>query len=183
VCVVEQEPAVWSGTLGDNLRYGSEGAAEATVARAAQLVGLDGMGRFGAGLASVIAEGGRDLSGGERQRIALARAVVRDPALLVLDEATSALDGDAEAELLAELEPWFARRTVLVLAHRLSSIARWPRLLVLHEGHIVGDGTLAELLAGCPEFVALFADQLAAGNMSGTGEELDSPPRASVGLA
>jgi ABC-type multidrug transport system fused ATPase/permease subunit len=163
VCVVEQDPAVWSGSLGENLRYGSEGAADAALLAAARLVQLDRVSRFAGGLATPIAEGGRGLSGGERQRIALARAIVREPAVLVLDEATSALDSDAEAEILAALAPWLERRTVLVLAHRLSSVARWPRIVMLHGGQVAGDGTLPELLAACPPFRALFSDQLAAG--------------------
>ncbi len=166
VCVVEQEPAVWSGTLGDNLRYGMSGASAEVLAAAARLVGLDRLPRFAPGLATPIAEGGRTLSGGERQRIALGRAIVRDPALLVLDEATSALDGDAEAEILDDLAPWLARRTVLTLAHRLSTVARCSRILVLHHGRIAGDGSLPELLAGCPAFVELFADQLAAAGVT-----------------
>jgi ABC-type multidrug transport system fused ATPase/permease subunit len=162
VCVVEQEPAVWSGSLCENLRYGSADAADAALEAAARLVQLDRVSRFSGGLATPIAEGGRGLSGGERQRIALARAIVRNPAVLVLDEATSALDSDAEAEILAAMAPWLARRTVLVLAHRLSSVVRWPRIVVLHGGQIAGDGTLSELLATCPRFLALFADQLEA---------------------
>jgi subfamily B ATP-binding cassette protein MsbA len=159
VCVVEQEPTVWSGTLGENLAYGSA-PGPGVLERAAQLVGLTGSGRFGGGLATPIAEGGRDLSGGERQRIALGRAVVRDPAVLVLDEATSALDSDAEAAILENLAPWLAERTVLVFAHRLSSVVRWPRIVIVEAGRVVGDGPLPDLLATCPAFVELFADQL-----------------------
>jgi ABC-type bacteriocin/lantibiotic exporter with double-glycine peptidase domain len=107
-------------------------------------------------------EAGRNLSVGQKQRIALARAVVRNPSVLVLDEATSALDSDAERQIFAQLEPWLRQRTALVMAHRLSTISRFERVIVLDRGVVVGDGTVAGLAESCPVFAQLFGDQLEA---------------------
>jgi len=116
-------------------------------------------------------EGGRDLSGGQKQRIALARAIVRDPSVLVLDEATSALDSDSERLIFERLEEWLRQRTVVVMAHRLATVSRFDRVVVLQAGRIVGDGSVPELVRRCPAFCQLFAEQLA---------PLDWQPAASV---
>ena len=163
VCVVEQDPFLFSGPLIDNIRYGSQDATLAVVEEAARLTGLETLALSRPeGLAAPLAEAGRDASGGQRQRVALARAVVRDPDLLILDEATSALDGESEAGILANLESWFSSRTVIIMAHRLSSIRRAPRIVVLQEGRVAGDGGFQELARSCAAFQALFAEQLAA---------------------
>ncbi len=162
ICVVEQEPSVFRGSLRDNVRYGSWSAPPAEIERAAILAGLEPLVRsLPRGLESAVSERGHDLSGGQKQRIALARAIVRDPAVLVLDEATSALDSDTEASIFASLQDWLVRRTVLVMAHRLSTISRFDRIVVLADGRVVGDGTLSALLRSCPIFTQLFAEQLA----------------------
>jgi ATP-binding cassette subfamily B protein len=112
------------------------------------------------GLDGSLLEAGRNLSGGQKQRIALARAVLSDPPVLVLDEATSALDSETEGKLLDDLGPWLARRTVIVMAHRLSTVARYPRVIVLADGRVAGDGPVSRLLDSCPPFRALFAGQV-----------------------
>jgi ATP-binding cassette, subfamily B, bacterial MsbA len=161
VCVVEQEPFIFSCRLIDNLAYGSPHASRRHIEEAAALAGLSALlGSLPAGLDSQLDEAGRNLSVGQKQRIALARAIVRDPAVLVLDEATSALDSDTERQIFAQLEPWLRRRTTLVIAHRLSTISRFARTVVLDGGRVVGDGPVDSLLAHCPVFVQLFAEQL-----------------------
>ncbi|MFI5165810.1 MAG: ABC transporter ATP-binding protein [Thermoanaerobaculales bacterium] len=168
VCVVEQEPFLFSGPLLDNLRYGAPDASPALVDAAVRLTGLEVLRTAQPeGLLAGFAEAGRDVSGGQKQRVALARAIVRDPALLVLDEATSALDSEAEAEILTALESWFAQRTVIVMAHRLSTIRRVPRIAVLYEGRIVADGSFETLAKGNAVFRALFAEQLEAAGLLG----------------
>src|SRR4029079_6846382 len=138
VTVVFQEPFLLRGTLAENLRYGTPAATDDELQAAAESAGLAPLlAVLPHGLASELAEAGRSLSGGERQRIALARALLRDPAVLVLDEATSALDSDTEEAILARLRPWLARRTVLVMAHRLATIQQVPRVLVLEQGRLV----------------------------------------------
>ena len=161
VCVVEQEPFLFAGSLPDNVRYGSPDAPDAAVAEAMRLVGLEALGaqRFDAPDAGV-AEGGRDVSGGQRQRVALARAIVRDPDVLVLDEATSALDSEAEAAILESVGPWLARRTVVIMAHRLASVRGVPRIVLLRDGRVAEEGSYDALVSRSAAFRALFAGQL-----------------------
>jgi subfamily B ATP-binding cassette protein MsbA len=162
VCVVEQEPFVFSGSLLENLRYGSWSASDEQVRRAVRLAGLEPFVRsLPQGLAQNLAQAGKNLSGGQRQRIALARAILRDPAVLVLDEATSAVDGDTERQIFAGLEDWLCRRTVLVMAHRLSTVARFDRIAVLAAGRVADAGGLDELAGRSAEFRDLFGEQLA----------------------
>ncbi|MGD0948166.1 MAG: ABC transporter ATP-binding protein [Candidatus Binatia bacterium] len=161
VVVVEQDPFIFSGALIDNIRYGSWHASTAAITAAVSFAGLEPLvSSLPGGLHAVLREAGRDLSGGQKQRIALARAVVRDPAVLVLDEATSALDSDSERQIFVQLQDWLRRRTVLVMAHRLATIRRFERVIVLEGGRVVGDGSVSRLLSGCPAFERLFAEQI-----------------------
>lgn len=161
VCVVEQDPFVFSGPLAENVRYGARDATPAAVAEAARMAGLsDWIATLPDGIETVLTEGGRNLSGGQKQRIALARAIVADPRVVVLDEATSALDGDTEAQIFQRLSGWLSERTVIVMAHRLSTVGRLSRVVVLERGRIVGDGTPGQLLETCPAFAALFGEQV-----------------------
>ena len=162
VCVAEQESFVFSGTLREAITYGSFDASRERVDFAVKLAGLEDFVRDQpGGLDRNLVEGGRNLSGGQKQRIALARTIVRDPAVLVLDEATSALDGETERGIFTQMETWLAERTVIVMSHRLATITRFARIIVLAEGVVVGDGTVQQLLEVCPPFRAMFADQSA----------------------
>jgi subfamily B ATP-binding cassette protein MsbA len=171
VCVVEQEPFLFSGPLRDTLRYGCRDAPPARLAEALAMADLEALvGELPAGLGTDMAEAGRTLSVGQQQRIALARAIVRDPAVLVLDEATSALDSDTEGRIFARLDAWLRRRTTLVIAHRLSTISRFERVVVLDAGRVVADGPLAAILAADPACRRLFAEQIGLGDpASGMG--------------
>jgi ABC-type multidrug transport system fused ATPase/permease subunit len=163
VCVVEQEPFLFSGSVLDNVRYGAAHASRQRIEAALAAAGLTDVVRaLPAGIETPIAEAGRSLSVGQKQRLALARAILRAPSVLVLDEATSALDSETEAQIFTQLDGWLRQRTTLVIAHRLSTIARFERVLVLENGRVVGDGSVAELHERCPAFSRLFADQLAA---------------------
>jgi ATP-binding cassette, subfamily B, bacterial MsbA len=161
VCVAEQDPFIFSGSLLDNIRYGAWNASRARIEEAAVQAGLENfVASMPHGLETYLAESGRNLSGGQRQRIALARAIARDPAVLVLDEATSALDSDTERAIFAKLTSWIERRTVIVMAHRLSTVSRFARVAMLQDGAIIADGSVTQLLANCRAFGELFADQL-----------------------
>jgi len=160
VCVVEQDVFLFAGSLAENIRYGAPCCDPAGARDAAVLAGLGPLlVSLPRGLDSTLAEGGRDLSGGEKQRIALARAILKDPAVLVLDESLSAVDSESEARIFERLEDWFSRRTVLVLAHRLSTVMRFPRSALLQDGRIAAEGNPADLLSGHAPFARLFADQ------------------------
>jgi ATP-binding cassette subfamily B protein len=138
---------VFSGTIADAIRFGREATAE-QVRAAAQLANADGfIEALADGYASRVEERGRNLSGGQLQRLAIARAVLGNPALLLLDEATSALDAEAEDAVQRGLERAMAGRTVLVIAHRLATVQRADRILVLEAGRIVEQGSHNQLLA------------------------------------
>jgi ATP-binding cassette, subfamily B, bacterial len=161
VCVVPQEPFLFARSLRENLTYGSPEATAADLERAVRLVGLEPLVENArSGLDTPVTELGASLSGGQRQRIVLARALLRDPALLVLDEATSALDSDTEARIWERLGPWLAARTVIVLAHRLATVRRLPRVVVLEDGSVRADGATGDVARADPAFRQLFGDQL-----------------------
>ena len=168
VCLVEQEPFLFSGTIADNVRYGSWHADDGQVEQALRLVGLWPLvSALPLRIGTPLSETGRQLSGGERQRLALARAIVRDPVVVILDEATSAIDSDTESGLFDALEPWLAGRTVLCIAHRLSTVRRFSRAIVLQDGAVVCDGPPRVLWDTCSTFIQLFGEQEQAARASG----------------
>ena len=148
VAIVSQEPVIFAGTVYDNIRYGRPEAAEAEVFRAAEAAAADEfIRRLPDGYDALLGERGLTLSGGQRQRIAIARAILRDAPLLLLDEATSSLDAENERLVQTGLANLMAGRTTIVIAHRLATIQRLKRIVVLDRGVIVGDGGHAELVA------------------------------------
>ena len=148
VSVVLQDPFLFSGTVGDNIRYAKPDAAYAEVLQAARVAqAYDFVMGFPDGFDTVVGERGQRLSGGERQRISIARAILRNPTILILDEATSALDLETEERIHAALAALTAGRTVIAIAHRLATLRRAARLVVMEEGRIAEAGTHAELLA------------------------------------
>jgi len=146
--VVPQEPVLFGGSVAENIAYGRLGATPAEIEAAARAANAHNfIEELPAGYETAVGERGVKLSGGQRQRIAIARAVLKDPRLLLLDEATSALDNAAEAAIQAALARLMADRTTLVIAHRLSTVERADRIVVLDRGRIVEQGRHAELLA------------------------------------
>ncbi len=148
VGLVPQEPALFSGSVGENIAYGRPGATAADIEAAARAAHAhEFVVRLPQGYATLVGERGVKLSGGQRQRVAIARALLKDPAVLVLDEATSNLDTESERLIEDAMEKLLAGRTTLIIAHRLSTVRRADRLIVLDHGHIVEEGTHAALLA------------------------------------
>ncbi len=148
VGVVPQETLLFSGSIRDNIAYGRPGASDAEVQAAARAAHAEEFVRLlPKGYDTRVGERGVKLSGGQRQRIALARALLKDPAVLILDEATSNLDAESEALIEDALTTLLAGRTTLIIAHRLATVRRADRLVVLDEGRIVEQGSHEELLA------------------------------------
>ncbi|MBR1920461.1 MAG: ABC transporter ATP-binding protein [Kiritimatiellae bacterium] len=148
VGVVTQEAQLFNATIAENIAYGRPDAAEEAVVAAAKLAHVhDFVVSQPGGYARLAGEKGLALSGGERQRIAIARAVLRNPPILVLDEATSALDTVTEAQVQAALDNLMANRTTFVVAHRLATVRHADLILVMDRGEIVERGTHDELLA------------------------------------
>ncbi|HEY8120023.1 MAG TPA: ABC transporter ATP-binding protein [Myxococcota bacterium] len=140
VALVPQEPVIFRASLADNVRYAAPDASAGEVAEAASRAGLGPLvAALPGGLSARLGERGQGLSGGEKQRIAIARALLQRPALVILDEPTSALDAALEAELLAELDALFAGVTQLVISHREAPLANADQRLVLRDGRLLPD--------------------------------------------
>ena len=160
VFVVDQDPFIINASLAENVRYARPDASGADVAEAVHSAGLAALVRsLPDGLETQVGERGRALSAGERQRIAVARAFLADPAVLVLDEATGALDPATEHQVIAGYEAVMRGRTTIVITHRFDLARRAHRVLVLERGRITAAGPADELLARSPSFAALFAEK------------------------
>jgi ATP-binding cassette subfamily B protein/subfamily B ATP-binding cassette protein MsbA len=148
VALVLQEPFLLPLSVAENIAYGRPRAGRAEIEAAAAAAQADEfICQLPAGYDTVIGERGATLSGGQKQRLAIARALLRDSAVLILDEPTSALDARTEAELLEALERLMEGRTTIIIAHRLSTIRRADRIVVLEAGRVVESGAPQELLA------------------------------------
>lgn len=145
---VSQDSFLTDGTIADNIAYGANGATEQQIANAARAAEcMDFIDALPLGFATQVGERGQKLSGGQRQRLALARAILKDPPILILDEATSAVDNETEAAIQRSLEVVSQDRTTLVIAHRLSTVRQADCIHLLEGGRIVESGTHEELLA------------------------------------
>ncbi|WEX11748.1 ABC transporter ATP-binding protein [Chelativorans sp. AA-79] len=142
IAYVSQHPYLFEGTIRDNVRYGRPDAADAEVEEAARLANAEEfILQQENGYETLVGENGATLSGGQRQRLSIARAIVRNAPILLLDEATSALDNESEAKVQQALERVMAKRTTLVIAHRLSTVVNADHIVVLEEGRLVEQGT------------------------------------------
>jgi subfamily B ATP-binding cassette protein MsbA len=164
--VVAQEPALFSGSVRENIAYGRPNANQEAIEAAAQAAHAhEFVQRLPEGYDTVVGERGVKLSGGQRQRIAIARALLKDPAVLILDEATSSLDTESERLIEDAMERLLAGRTTLIIAHRLSTVRRADRLVVLDHGRIVEEGSHSELLARGGLYARLYQHQFREGDL------------------
>ncbi|HJW55241.1 MAG TPA: ABC transporter transmembrane domain-containing protein [Burkholderiaceae bacterium] len=158
--IVPQDTVIFSANAMDNIRYGRPAATDAEVIAAAKMAAAhEFIERLPEAYQSFLGERGVRLSGGQRQRIAIARALLKNPPLLLLDEATSALDAESERLVQSALEAAMAGRTTLVIAHRLATVQRADRILVMEHGRIVESGTHASLVAQGGLYASLAALQ------------------------
>ena len=160
IAIVPQDPQLFSDTIEQNIRYGRLDATADEVREAARQANAhDFVTRFPDGYATRVGSRGTRLSGGERQRIAIARAILRAPRILILDEATSSLDAESEALINDALERLLVGRTTFIIAHRLSTIRRATTILVIADGRIAERGSHAELLARDGLYATLYRKQ------------------------
>jgi ATP-binding cassette subfamily B protein len=172
--VVPQDPVVFGADAWTNIRFGRPDASDAEVRAAAVAASCDFIDALPQGFATYLGEKGIRLSGGQKQRLAIARAILRDPAVLLLDEATSALDAESERAVQEALGRLSVGRTTLVIAHRLATVRRADRIVVMEHGRIVATGTHEALVRADGLYARLAALQF--------GDPGPPPPRAVAAL-
>ena len=161
--LVPQQPFLFAGTVASNLRLGREEATDDELWKALEVAqAKDFVSAMDGGLEAAIAQGGTNVSGGQRQRLAIARALVRRPDILIFDDSFSALDVSTDARLREAMGPATAGITKVIVAQRVSTIVEADQILVLDGGHLVGSGTHTELLATCPVYREIVTSQLGA---------------------
>ncbi|MEE2912522.1 MAG: ABC transporter ATP-binding protein [Planctomycetota bacterium] len=158
--VVTQDTVLFRGTISENIRFGTMADQSAIEKAAKQAHAHEFIAEMNGGYTANVYEHGTSLSGGQRQRLAIARALLRDPAILIFDEATSQIDTESERLINDTLRQYCDGRTVLLIAHRLTTVQSADRILVLNQGVLVGDGTHDDLLASCDVYQRLAETQL-----------------------
>ncbi|WP_430487914.1 ABC transporter ATP-binding protein [Priestia flexa] len=160
IAIVAQKAMLFTGTIGDNIRWGREDASEEEVQLAAEMADANGfIQRSKAGYETEIGQGGVNLSGGQKQRVSIARALIKQPEILILDDSTSAVDMATEAKIKQSLERYANNITCILVSQRISTVADADRILVVDNGEIVGNGKHEELLQTCQAYKEIYESQ------------------------
>ena len=152
VSMVLQKNVLFSGTIRDNLKWGDENATDEELIAACRTAAADFVESFPKGLDTDLGQGGVNLSGGQKQRLCIARAVLKKPKIMILDDSTSAVDSATDRHIRSELKGKLQGMTVLIIAQRISSVKDADKILVLHDGKIIGEGTHSDLYRTCIEY-------------------------------
>jgi ATP-binding cassette subfamily B protein len=172
IAVVPQKTVLFSGTILENIRWGREDADEAAVVKAAQAAQAHGfISAFPEGYETLLGQGGVNLSGGQKQRIALARALVRQPGILILDDCTSAVDIETEAKIREALRAYSESLTCFIISQRIASMMSADRIIVLDDGIMAGLGTHEELLRTCAVYREIYLSQIGKEGMDDAGRQ------------
>ena len=165
IAYVPQEPLLFHRSVRDNIAYYNPEASDAEVERAAQAAHAhDFIKKMPRGYGTIVGERGIKLSGGQKQRIAIARAVLKDAPVMIFDEATSALDSESEQIIQRALPEILGKRTAIIIAHRLSTVAGLDRIIVMHDGAVAESGTHDQLLRKKGRYYALWQKQTSGGS-------------------
>lgn len=165
VAVVPQKALLFSGTILENLRWGRDEAEEAELKKAAEIACADSfIMKNESGYDTLLGQGGVNLSGGQKQRLSLARALVKNPKILILDDCTSALDAETEAAILSGLRQHLKEVTVFLISQRISTVRKADRILCLENGSVQGIGSHEMLMGSCPIYQAIYHSQIGGGN-------------------
>jgi subfamily B ATP-binding cassette protein MsbA len=160
IAIVSQEPVLFDDTIAENIRLGRQEATDEEVFEAAQQAFADEFIKEQPnGYQTIVGERGTRLSGGQKQRIAIARAFLRNAPILILDEATSALDSESERMIQKALDKLVVGKTVLIIAHRFSTIKNATKILVFENGNIIDEGSHTDLYASCSLYKSLYDQQ------------------------
>lgn len=161
VAVVSQKALLFSGKISDNLRWGREDASDAELQAAARTASADAFIReTEKGYDTWLGQGGVNLSGGQKQRLSIARALVRNPRVLILDDCTSALDAQTESAVLSALQEHSRKMTVLLISQRISTVMRTYRILCLDNGLVQGFDTHENLMKSCRIYQQIYDSQI-----------------------
>jgi len=161
ISIVPQKTVLFTGTILDNIRWGREEATRDEVVQVSNIAQAhDFISSFPEGYDTLLGQGGVNLSGGQKQRISIARAIIRNPEILILDDSTSAVDVNTEGKIREAFKKFSGEMTTLIIAQRITSVLNADKILVLDNGNLVGKGSHEELMRNCEVYKDIFHSQI-----------------------